>query len=116
MGASRPAAQFSIPVPATITVLLFCEFPNQLKAYKGWEILKDFQKLVKTRKREEHLQINPGDKRLFYILVSTTAIPLNAEIKIGLFIVNDYLQTMPRYHWFWIDKLFLSYPLPKKDV
>ena len=54
MGASRPAAQFSIPVPATITVLLSCEFPNQLKAYKGWEILKDFQKLVKTRKREEH--------------------------------------------------------------
>ena len=100
------AQQLSESLPDTITVLLFCEFSNQLRVYKS-RIIKIFLKTsenyrrkgtaIKTLQLKYFIPIDPLAKYFFTAVYARDQFLTRAEERInkGLFIINNQPITMP---------------------
>lgn len=94
-----------------ITVLLVCEFSNQVKVYKSQELWKRFSKTVKTSNQKgavkNKLQLKNfiyNDPLAKYFLTEMDVQDqflsrVDREIKKGIFVVNDQWSTMLGQLW-----------------
>ena len=106
-----PALKFSEVLLDAITVLLVCEFSNQVKVYKSQELQKRFSKTVKTSNQKGAVKNKLQLKNFIYIdplakyfltemdVQDQFLSRVDREIKKGIFVVNDQWSTMLGQLW-----------------